>query len=458
MCDGDSVGVILDGTNGTVCTMKALTDKSGYKIICDGDSVGKVVNGTEGSSCTRELLSNKLGYKLVCNGDSVGEWYDELGLCTELRESDIATQNGSYFICQSKVWATATVEQYDHYGQTCTKSDSGTVVRGVVRDTAYYFCNGTKWSVATIFQRNTYGLPCNRNGELLKGLVVDTAQYVCEKDTFRVALQLERNIGLGCVSYTADVQRDSVYSAFAYGVYDCKKKSSTSYVWELSSYEYPDTAKYETITDERDNKVYKIVKIGSQTWMAENLNFSDSVMYPGLLGGRSSCYEGFDQKCEKYGRLYHWSAAMDSAGVFSTNGKNCGRESRCTPTYPVRGICPEGWHLPNNDEWNTLFAAVGGSSNAGIALKSRFGWDLYSNNTQYLGRDVYGFLALPAGKKAGDSYVDDGKGAFFWSSSEEGYYNAYNLGMVYSNYGAYYVGDTNKGDYEISVRCIKDAE
>ena len=460
LCDGDSVGVVLngkngsDGTDGDVCSMSALKDKSGYKIVCDGDSVGVVKNGTDGSTCTKQRLSNKIGYKLVCSGDSVGEWYDELGLCTVERESAVATKLGEYYVCQGKAWTSATVEQYDRYGLSCTRADSGKVVRGVVRDTAYYFCTGSAWRTATLKERNTYGLVCNRNGEILKGLVVDSAMYVCEKDSFRVASLLERNIGLGCVSYTKGIQGDSVYSKFAYGVYDCKKKSDDSYLWELSSYEYPDTATYDTIIDNRDNKVYKVVTIGSQTWMAENLNFSDSALYKGLKGGRSSCYEGFDKNCEKFGRLYSWAASMDSAGVFSTNGKNCGYESSCTPTYPVRGICPAGWHLPTSDEWNALFTSVG-YEKAGIMLKSKTSdWKRYDDTW---GRDLYGFAALPGGEyNRSLTYWNKGENAYFWTSSMFSNISYY-VAFTYTRWDVSMPASSDHPRYEHkSVRCVKD--
>ncbi len=104
----------------------------------------------------------------------------------------------------------------------------------------------------------------------------------------------------------------------------------------------------ETFTDARDGKTYKTVKIGSQTWMAENLNcaYSEGT-------ARSYCYGNDPANCEKYDRLYTWSAAMDSAAVFGDGGKGCGYGVKCTPTYPVRGACPEGWHLPSNAEWDT---------------------------------------------------------------------------------------------------------
>ena len=116
-----------------------------------------------------------------------------------------------------------------------------------------------------------------------------------------------------------------------------------------------------TFTDPRDGQTYRTVKIGNQTWMAENLNYR----YLGPtddLDSSSFCYDDDPANCETYGRLYLWSAAMDSAGIIEGNTANgCGYNSECSPSGNVRGVCPQGWHLPSNcDEFETLFEAVGG--------------------------------------------------------------------------------------------------
>ncbi len=108
---------------------------------------------------------------------------------------------------------------------------------------------------------------------------------------------------------------------------------------------------YGELTDARDGQVYRTVEIGDQIWMAENLNYA---YMPDTL---SFCYNDSAEYCEKYGRLYTWSAAMDSAAIFSEDGKGCSVEQSGSPScgkFPVRGICPEGWHFPSNNEWKTL--------------------------------------------------------------------------------------------------------
>ena len=198
-----------------------------------------------------------------------------------------------------------------------------------------------------------------------------------------------------------------------------------------------------TMTDSRDGQMYKTVTIGTQTWMAENLNYEmDS----------SFCYNDSAKYCAKYGRLYTWAAAMDSVGTWSANGKGCGFEKTCSPTYPVRGICPDGWHLPTKAEFETLFTAVGGQSTAGKMLKSTTGWAAYSGITN---EDAFAFSALPAGYRYYYGYYYfEGSNAYFWSSTESNRSYAYSVCLYYNNDNAY-LGNGGKG-YGFSVRCLQD--
>ena len=204
--------------------------------------------------------------------------------------------------------------------------------------------------------------------------------------------------------------------------------------------------------DDRDGQTYKTVKIGNQVWMAENLNYAYTGI-PYIVGVLTSdstswCYDNDPANCTKYGRLYTWAAAMDSAGTWSANGKGCGYKKTCSPTYPVRGVCPEGWHLPTQAEWKALFTAVGDSSTVGKMLKSISGWNDSGNGT-----DSYAFSALPAGYWDG-YYNYEGSAAVFWSPTEYDSYYAYYM------YLGYYYDDARLGiNYKIygfSVRCVKD--
>ena len=211
---------------------------------------------------------------------------------------------------------------------------------------------------------------------------------------------------------------------------------------------------YGTMTDSRDGQIYKTVTIGTQTWMAENLNYAYTDVPCNYIGYTSDstswCYDNDPANCTKYGRLYTWAAAMDSVGTWSNNGKGCGYGSTCSPTLPVRGICPEGWHLPTKSEFETLFTAVGGQSTAGKVLKSQTGWYGSGNGT-----NAFGFSALPAGNRFNDgSFYSDGNYAYFWSSTEYNSYFAYYIPLHYSYDNAYL--RTNDKYLGFSVRCVKD--
>ena len=220
--------------------------------------------------------------------------------------------------------------------------------------------------------------------------------------------------------------------------------------------ETEDNCEYGTLIDSRDGQTYKTVTIGTQTWMAENLNYAYTDVpysYAAYESDSTSwCFDNALDNCAMYGRLYTWSVAMDSVGVWSTKGKGCGYDKTCNvdSAGSVRGICPEGWHLPTQTEWGTLFAAVGGMSTAGKLLKSTSGWISNGNGT-----DGYSFAALPADSRtAGGDYRNKGYFTNFWSSSEK------DSGTVYTMSLTYYVENadlTYRYKPEgLSVRCVKD--
>ncbi|MBR2094382.1 MAG: fibrobacter succinogenes major paralogous domain-containing protein [Fibrobacter sp.] len=172
----------------------------------------------------------------------------------------------------------------------------------------------------------------------------------------------------------------------------------------------PSTVTKGSIKDSRDGQSYKTVTIGSQTWMAKNLNYKTA---------NSSCFRDKVSNCNKFGRLYTWDAATVA--------------------------CPSGWHLPTKAEYETLFAAVGGESTAGIKLKSTSGWRNGDNGT-----GEYSFSALPAVYKS----FNEGFFAFFWSSTEYSDDEAYYMKLFYDYDGVFLYND-DKSVLK-SVRCVKD--
>ncbi|MBR6378389.1 MAG: hypothetical protein IKS02_00255 [Fibrobacter sp.] len=250
-------------------------------------------------------------------------------------------------------------------------------------------------------------------------------------------------------SYKLAFDKDSLIydkdGGFGYISVRCLKgeaSSSTVSSTSSSSNESSSGSAFGTLTDSRDGQTYKTVTIGTQTWMAENLNYETTNSY---------CYNDTATYCDKYGRLYTWAAAMDSVGSWSTNGKGCGYGKTCSPSYPVRGVCPSGWHLPSQAEWEALFTAVGGQSTAGQKLKSMSGWSSSGN-----GMDAFGFSALPTGFRdsEGNYFKNDGDFTTFCSSTENDSYNAYFVVLSYNGDDAFLYNDYKY--YGFSVRCLKN--
>ncbi len=312
----------------------------------------------------------------------------------------------------------------------CTDKREGEA--GVGNDDGYYICKSGQWQDASGLEYVRSAKTCSHDADLIVGSAADTNRYVCDADTFRVATDSEKGADRGCTSYNLNEER-----LFA-GNATC----SQSGIWLASTNTVPGTMTY-------GGQTYKTIGIGTQMWMAENLNYEYKV--DGSTYG-NWCYNNSADSCAKYGRLYTWAAAMDTA----TTG--CGYATTCAASSgKVRGICPTGWHLPSAAEWSTLITAVGDS--AGTKLKSTSGW--YSNGN---GTDAYGFSALPSGGRySGGSFDDTGYSADFWSAS--GDYRDYAYPEDYRDY-AYlmelyysYAGASQYNNYKsngFAVRCVKD--
>ena len=185
---------------------------------------------------------------------------------------------------------------------------------------------------------------------------------------------------------------------------------------ETVRYIYTPTEISGFFVDRRDGKKYNTAKIGSQTWMAQNLNFETASSY---------CYEEEKSNCAKYGKLYSWDDAKKA--------------------------CPLGWHLPSKAEWETLLKVVAGTSKSpGRPLKSKSGWNKNGNGT-----DAFAFTAEPAGYRNDDGiYGLEGWVANYWTSTAKDAHNALFIFMYYSSDKANFK-DNNK-DFGLSVRCVKD--
>jgi len=205
---------------------------------------------------------------------------------------------------------------------------------------------------------------------------------------------------------------------------------------------------YGTLADPRDGKKYRTVKIGDNTWMAENLNYKAAT-------GESWCNGDAESNCAKYGRLYDWLAAQT--------------------------VCPAGWRLSSRADWDRLGKAAGGFAagldkrgemattvdnltgnfgwfGVGKKLRAKSGWN--NSDKSAVNTDDYGFSALPGGNR-------------FYKGGSFHYYNEGNAGTWWAtdndNAGAYFQfmdadKDRMRGDKPgnlssgFSVRCVQDVK
>ena len=238
-------------------------------------------------------------------------------------------------------------------------------------------------------------------------------------------------------------------------------RSPYEWYWDVpKEYYLNPNVTYDSITDTRDGKVYKIVTIGDQVWMAENLNYADSAETPSLKG-RSWCFGNDDKKCELTGRYYTWAAAMDSVALArdTVNPMICGYGVKCAAdSMRVRGICPEGWHLPDTMEIKKLISTVGRTRVSGAMLKSSKGWFSASG----VAEDAFGFSAMAGGYVNGELPRGELKTYFIATSSDAKFWGSVSYDKYYGE--ALKLSSSN-GDADLSspdkydgnnIRCIKD--
>jgi len=200
--------------------------------------------------------------------------------------------------------------------------------------------------------------------------------------------------------------------------------------------------------DHRDGQRYRYVTLGSQTWMAQNLDFA------GNSTGSSWCYNDSATYCATYGRLYDWAGAMALASSLNSNMWNG------DTALHRQGVCPSGWHVPTATEWDTLDTWVDLSNDS--AINDDAGSDLASTNlwSANTGTNRYGFSALPAGEWNADNSTSQnlGGGAYFVSASETNTYGWYNMSSwtITSGNASFGPNENAPRRYGMSLRCVKD--
>jgi uncharacterized protein (TIGR02145 family) len=215
-----------------------------------------------------------------------------------------------------------------------------------------------------------------------------------------------------------------------------KRMNFVTVTFMLLTFFHASTAQ-DTISD-ADGNVYNTIQIGDQVWMKENLRttkYSNGDIIGTTVPGNKDIndkanpkyvwkYAGKENNISIYGRLYTWYAVTDS-----------------------RGICPCGWHIPNESDWLKLIEYLGGESVAGGKLKKEGTSDWYSPNVGATNKS--GFTALPGGGRLSNGVFNDyGNGAIWWNAEGSGYYLNYSDAYIHK-WG--FVKSSG-----LSVRCVKN--
>lgn len=314
---------------------------------------------------------------------------------------------------------------------------------------------GYVWRMAVNIEKDTMGLGRSfEDGFIQQGLVNKDSLYVFDNGAFRSANEREKFMKDGCTIKNENKTAKSQYSAYL-----CTKGE-----WEFDS----GNSYTGTVKDAHNDNVYKTVGIGSQVWMAENVNYDF-----GYIVDNWFCLGGDAENCGKYGSLYDIDVAHDNVLLLGENEimhpsdgnlHYCSvNGGRCELDEEHQGVCPDGFHIPSRAEFTTLMNYVdlfNGDESVATSLRSTTGWDNGANGT-----DRFGFNAVPAGWGVRDlpknKYTDSGVEARFWTKLE---------GRVASSGAEYYFDVTAKdakfvshrsGEYgewyRLYVRCVKNS-
>ena len=507
----DSVGKV--GSTYYICTPRKWVEATAlqydtYKWAAGKDGDSKVGSVNANYCYVYENKAWRSGNTSDCS----------LGLrgCTALRQDTVGKGSDKvWHICDSKSWRKATTYEKDTFGWT--NGIDGEIKKGNVTDSiyvfdksswrattnveaklggcvsaiadsvgkvgsTYYICNPRKWIEASVLQYDTYKQKCTEDGKMFNGNVNTATKYVCDGGLFRAANALETAADSACTSYNRDVYYilpKVIIMRYEEGeekYYDSILSVNKSYYkCTENGWIFNVQMNQGFMTDLRDKKIYKTITIGTQTWMAENLNYVDSANYSSMLG-KNWCMDDLDS-CSKYGRYYTWSATIDSV-YWVSRGKTCGccggwsndeyhevEDCRSNEFEKYHGICPDGWRLPTRTEYHNLHQYVRDYNNL-LAT----GYENWPNAT-----DAYGFTALPAGMYLNDpehSCSPAGPGctglwpptrlwSVFWTSDDLGCNQGGRLDLYSDRVDDPHTDWVMETDYKhngLSVRCIKNEE
>ena len=291
--------------------------------ICDAKREGEVLKNQNTASVNADVyyICKSKSWQVASDIEKdTYKWLDPAVKHTEkdgdVRYGDVVKTN--CYVFEDKMWRSGNANDCSLELRGCTNLRQDTVGKG--SDKVWYICDARSWREATTYEKDTFGwkdstdgVICSEDGSIIDGRVNSENKYVCDGGVFRAVTENDIRAGLGCTSYT---EGEFKILSGQYSYYKCEFS-----VWILTT----EKLNQGSVTDERDGHVYKTIGIGAQMWMAENLNYSDDTNYPSMLN-KNTCYMNDFDSCEKYGRFYTWTAAIDSI-YWANQGKKCGYDN-----------------------------------------------------------------------------------------------------------------------------------
>ena len=434
-----------------------MIDTQGWKEGDDGfskwgDSIGVVAN-------TGSRICYVFDTSATYNGWRAGNTKDcSLNImgCTKGRTGTYLEGNDArYYNCKNNSWneVISEIERNTH-SWNCKDTNAGELRVGL-QDVIYFVCDVPEWRKASIEEE----LACRTEGvcrictDGMQGVTDerDGIMYVCDKNNWREFNCAEKKKGLCTTNDSSLVEACETVGAFKID-YTCSDDHwhAVQHPFEYTLAQW--TAKRDAfnaaaveakvnsdsmITDPRDGNTYRTVVINNKRVFAENLRYADSVTSVNLKG-QTSCYKNEEKNCVIGGRYYTWTAAVDLNKQWQNNSTTglIGEQHQ--------GICPDGWHIPDDTEWLALFKGKNFVTQQAVGYS---GWTAAT--------DATGFSALPVGFGGGFDGV--GENVYFWSVTEESNDGAYDWGLNASDAGLYNGYDGGYGKVVgFAVRCIQN--
>lgn len=473
-CQETSHRWVLVNNNLLIDTQKWGASDDGYAKW--GDSIGVVTNGSK-ICYVYDTSATYKGWRKGTNEDCT------LGLmgCTQGRAGRMQlAENGSFYNCASNQWTKVTDRvSYNTEGWACLDSNDGELRLGLYNTDVYFICDGNAWREASTNEEidcreNGLCNACtqNRRGAFFENesvqLICDSAVWrtpnCAELATKRLCLDNDSTVVWACEEYGNTkidyiCSNDSwhpVATPLEYRLEDWEKKKAEYYTAET----HPDATYGEDLVDSRDGNVYKTVYINGLRWMAENLRYVDSnttINLKGNIGCPSrsryggsdniSDYSGIDIKnCQIGGTLYSWTAIMNIDKKWQDG------DASSFINAQHQGICPEGWHVPNDGEWYTL--AKNNFSDASLNARDLFAVGYYGDPTA---TDKLGFSILPV---LHVYQFSNNVITFLGSSLQQGYEGYFGgaVALIALSDSRYTYYDWHSKGLPYSLRCVEDYE